>query len=117
MRWSDYSRPQESALNFTALRTPTAVSARRRRSSRSRVVREHQFSSRPRTWLVGGDFNKVDNLWVNRGSGPNISRLVRTGAVTVHSTGPNAPTAQLTALLGASSTTLEFGNLIPGNAW
>mmetsp|Transcript_68502 Transcript_68502/g.198727 ORF Transcript_68502/g.198727 Transcript_68502/m.198727 type:complete len:850 (-) Transcript_68502:51-2600(-) len=116
MKWSDYSKPPENVVGLTT--TPVVTSTtRRRRSSRSRVVLAQEWDIKPKTWLVAGDYDTTTGLWVNRGTGANLTNIVRAGSVTVSATAANAPTAQLMALVGAASTKLELGNLISSSKW
>mmetsp|Transcript_156593 Transcript_156593/g.502666 ORF Transcript_156593/g.502666 Transcript_156593/m.502666 type:complete len:823 (-) Transcript_156593:364-2832(-) len=118
MVWSDYSTPVEgNGTTIVASSAVASASPRRRRTSRNIVVNKQIFSSTPQMWLVAGDYNKDTKLWINRGSGPNLTNLVTKGTVMVSSSVGGGPSANLMSINGNTGTTLSFGNLLASSSW
>jgi len=115
MTWANHSYMPQSAAALTS--TVVTMSPRRRRTSRSLIVKKQSFTTRPRNWFVAGDYNPTTKLWLNRGSGANLTNFITKGSVTAKESVAGGITASLMALMGTTSTALNFGPMLNSATW
>lgn len=113
-RNSDYSKPPTSATSLKGV-IQTAGS-RRRRTTRNPVVKGKTWTSEPRTWLAAGDYNALEKFWLNRGTGPNMTKIPSKGTLQANSA-LGGPAAKLEAVQGNTATKIDFGNLLSSSHW
>mmetsp|Transcript_34935 Transcript_34935/g.75283 ORF Transcript_34935/g.75283 Transcript_34935/m.75283 type:complete len:858 (-) Transcript_34935:72-2645(-) len=110
MVWSNYSTRLEEATSISA--TTTSTSTRRRRTSRNPVINSQNWAQKPRMWFVAGDYNKETDIWVNRGTGANLSNVVTQGSVTISDSVGSGASANMVSIVGSTSTIMNFGSLV-----
>jgi len=115
MVWANHSYLPESAASLKL--TTITNSPRRRRTSKSLIVKSQTFAVTPRNWFVAGDYNPTSKLWLNRGTGANLTKFITKGAVSLTSSVAGGVTASLVSLTGTTSTSLTFGSMLNSGSW
>lgn len=111
MSWSNHSvMPEDPVLTSGSV----VNTARRRRTSRNEIIISQVFSTRPKYWLVPGDFDVLrSNTWPNRGWGGNVA-VVKRGTLLVRPDGSGGGAmASLAMLEGYTSSDISFGSIVP----
>jgi len=71
------------------------------------------FGVDPVYWLTAKDFVPKQNLWFNKGTGPNVRSVVISGKANLELDSGHGANSRMVAVMGSTSTRLRFGRIVP----
>mmetsp|Transcript_20911 Transcript_20911/g.46445 ORF Transcript_20911/g.46445 Transcript_20911/m.46445 type:complete len:878 (-) Transcript_20911:59-2692(-) len=77
------------------------------------AIKTSGFGTDPTYWLTAENFLPKQNVWINKGTGPNIQNVVTSGKAHMELISGDGAISPLVAMTGGTSTTLRFGRVVP----
>jgi hypothetical protein len=77
------------------------------------AIKTSGFGTDPTYWLTAENFLPKQNVWINKGTGPNIQNVVTSGKAHMELISGDGANSPLVAMTGGTSTTLRFGRVVP----